>query len=403
MQNDLPEPAYVGTVGRPYPTVEGIAAQFGAMVDTMAQGDAEFLNSYYEVRPIYEPTWDDSPNARGNDHEFFERAKYRGFGKLPFILANKVDLICQASLDKCNIFVGVNPRVKLKIETVVDGETKIVETLGGKKEFIHRVWFAHADADGMTPEETLTRLAEIGLRPTILIRSSPTGCHVWMRLAKPIDTSVPEGVERAENLNRRLALVFGAKLEGKGGDKCSDISRVLRIPGTHNLPSGKKRRSGRMISMCWLHSTYRVQYGVERLEAVLPALPVRPAAVRLAMPQDVNGIAQNEREAQALRYMKKVWETDGPDDIRTDRGVHNCRDMRLLAHDFALGADRAVEIIRKAGFSVEDDPYWQVYLDSYCDSEPGNRLYAAPTDEEMENTVFVPPTGAGQPDDQSRV
>ena len=219
------------------------------------------------------------------------------------------------------------------------------------------------------------------MRPTVLLRSSPTGCHVWTRLRTPLDTSTPEGIVRAENLNKRLALVFGSKFGGKGGDKCANISRVLRIPGTFNHPSAQKRRGGRATSLGWLHSAYHVQYGVDELEAALPTLPPRKTVAKLASPVVISSISQNEREEQAVRFMRWLWKQDGDSGDRTARGVRNCRDMRILAHDFALGVRRAAEIIRAAGFEIEYDPYWESYTQAYCKSAPGKMLRVQPQEQ----------------------
>jgi len=369
---DLPRPAYAGTesLALAAPTAAEIVRQLRAMVEAMAQGSTELLDSVYEIRPIYEPSTDTEPDRKWRDAEFFERMrKYHSCAQLRR-LCEKAELMRAASQDRCNVFVGVNPRTEY-----ANGRC------GGTKQFIKRVWFAHADADGMSADEVLACLVAVGVRPTVLLRSSPTGCHVWIRLRAPLDTSAPEGIVRAEELNKRLALVFGSKSGGKGGDKCADISRVLRIPGTFNHPSAQKRRGGRVTSMAWLHSACHVQYSVDELEAVLPALPPRKAIAELALPVDISGISQNEREKQAVRFLRWLWKQDGDSGDRTARGVRNCRDMRILAHDFALGVGRAVEIIRAAGFEIEDDPYWESYIQAYCKSEPGKMLRAQPQEQ----------------------
>src|SRR5205823_12873121 len=66
----------------------------------------------------------------------------------------------------------------------------------------------------------------------ILIIASGGGCNALLHLASPI--LVNENIEEIEAYNRRIEDLVG-------GDDCHNIDRILRIPGTINLPNKKKR------------------------------------------------------------------------------------------------------------------------------------------------------------------
>ena len=90
----------------------------------------------------------------------------------------------------------------------------------GTKDAVQAAWAAWVDLD--TPEAA-TRLEDFELQPAIVVSSGSNGHrHAYWPLAKP---AKPEAIER---VNRALA-------ERLGGDPaCSDVGRVMRLPGTVN-------------------------------------------------------------------------------------------------------------------------------------------------------------------------
>jgi len=51
-----------------------------------------------------------------------------------------------------------------------------------------------------------------------------------------------QACEEAEAYNRQLELVLE-------GDHCHNIDRIMRLPGTWNIPNAKKRAAGRVERM----------------------------------------------------------------------------------------------------------------------------------------------------------
>lgn len=79
-------------------------------------------------------------------------------------------------------------------------------------------------------------------KPTAIVFSGG-GYQAFWKLAEPLllDSSEEEA-EKAKLWNMQLELLFG-------GDHCHNIDRVMRLPGTVNIPDEKKRKKGRMPAL----------------------------------------------------------------------------------------------------------------------------------------------------------
>lgn len=128
-------------------------------------------------------------------------------------------------------------------------ETRCEITQKAKKEDIVRAGWLHVDIDppdGVDIKEAqydilenLTGKLPKGLpKPTLIIYSGG-GYQAFWRLETPveIDCSVEKG-EQFELYNKRLEQVFG-------GDHCFNVDRIMRLPGTVNIPDAKKLKKGR--------------------------------------------------------------------------------------------------------------------------------------------------------------
>lgn len=154
-----------------------------------------------------------------------------------------------------NLYYSVNP-------------TKLPMSSKAKKADIARVEYVHADLDPRpdeSPEQAkdryLRRLANLRLTggrkliPTMIVDSG-NGIQALWRLNEPIP---PERFPEAEERMLSLTLFLG----GTAGTQ--DVSRILRLPGTLNLPTKKKRELGRTQCRAqWLEgfdgaSSYRLE------------------------------------------------------------------------------------------------------------------------------------------------
>lgn len=117
---------------------------------------------------------------------------------------------------------------------------------------IARVWYLHVDIDPRAGEDLgaeQTRILNLlrnppgGFAPPTAIVYSGGGYQGYWALTEPL--SVNGDVATAEDLklyNLQLERVFG-------GDNCHDVSRIMRIPGTINVPDAKKAAKGRPAAL----------------------------------------------------------------------------------------------------------------------------------------------------------
>jgi hypothetical protein len=81
-----------------------------------------------------------------------------------------------------------------------------------------------------------SRLNAFPLPPSILVHSG-NGRQAWWLYDHPMALSDEWPAERFESINRGIAKALG-------GDAVHDLARVLRVPGTMNLPDARKRARG---------------------------------------------------------------------------------------------------------------------------------------------------------------
>jgi hypothetical protein len=114
-----------------------------------------------------------------------------------------------------------------------------------KKEDMALVVALHVDVDpaegsDFTSERAaiLARLREFVPRPSVIVDSGGGMQGFWL-FAEPLDARD----------HKRLEL-YNIKLEQDlGGDHCHNIDRVMRLPGTINIPTAKKTKKGRVRAL----------------------------------------------------------------------------------------------------------------------------------------------------------
>lgn len=128
-----------------------------------------------------------------------------------------------------NVYVGACPRSRRD----------------GRREAVTVVPAAWADLDfhQIEPDDrdralavSTSRIERLGMRPTALVHTG-NGLQAWWIYQQPVSISSDFPFDRFEAINRGLGKVLG-------GDAVHDLARVLRVPGTWNLPDTKKRVRG---------------------------------------------------------------------------------------------------------------------------------------------------------------
>ena len=135
---------------------------------------------------------------------------------------NEMRQFILSRLGRANLYVHVNPLAPGRRD------------LKAKKADISVVEYLHVDIDDLSGIE---RLRNFRIPPTCIVASGG-GFNAYWRLVTPLLDS-----ERAEDANRWLVSELG------GDRAATDVSRILRIPGTINLPTKTKLARGRTPSL----------------------------------------------------------------------------------------------------------------------------------------------------------
>jgi AAA domain len=128
----------------------------------------------------------------------------------------------------------------------------------------------HVDLDaalGLAPEEAkpalLERANSYRVPPSIIIDSGG-GIQVYWRLREPIALNGAGSVALLEAYNRQLETDLGA-------DSCHNIDRIMRLPGTVNLPNAVKLAKGRgQYPTAVISADWERQYTLEDFSAAKP-------------------------------------------------------------------------------------------------------------------------------------
>ncbi|HEV2517151.1 MAG TPA: hypothetical protein VGV07_17995 [Devosia sp.] len=158
---------------------------------------------------------------------------------------------CQDDVMKLRQFLAEwRPRRGLYFQVNPDLRPVAEITKKGRKEHIASAVALHVDLDtykeGEDREAGQSRALEMltsdlpsGIPgPPSIINNSGNGAHAFWLLDEPV---VVDGdllrAEKVERYNRGLAAALG-------GDSTTDVSRILRLPGSINWPNAKKRALG---------------------------------------------------------------------------------------------------------------------------------------------------------------
>lgn len=191
-----------------------------------------------------------------------------------------------------------------------------------KKEAVQRLRVLHVDADlpGSADDPAaaatlLGRLRSFDPPPTAIVFTGGGYQAIWRLAAK---LAAPEWLTRVEAVNTALWRSLGA-------DHCHDASRLLRLPGTVNVPSATKRQRGRVPVLSYLveadwNRVWSFDDPVPRLPDEAPELPAAaPSAPRASRAQAVAGVF-DDLPAVLRRRIRSGDASDFPDHAgRPDR------------------------------------------------------------------------------------
>lgn len=169
--------------------------------------------------------------------------------------------------DKANLYYHVNE---------VRGDFQGAKA---KRADIERVIYLHVDIDPGPKEaleEAQARILNLltdgrpgGVPLPTAIVFSGGGYQAFWRLKNPI--IIGGDVAKADEVER-----YNREIEHSlGGDNCHNIDRVMRLPGTMNLPNEGKRKKGRVAALAALVAFNDVAYSLSDFEPAPPEVAAR--------------------------------------------------------------------------------------------------------------------------------
>lgn len=176
---------------------------------------------------------------------------------------------------RANVYVGTCPRSR-RI-----GSRDAVSTVFGAWADID---FHQLDANREVAFElAYRRIEDFGRQPSVLVHSG-NGLQAWWLFHRPAPISPEWPGERFEAINSGIAGQVG-------GDHVHDLPRVLRVPGTVNLPDARKRGRGCKAVLARLLTSDGPTHSPSDFNSIAASVPVSPkqqnqALERPAQPRD---------------------------------------------------------------------------------------------------------------------
>ncbi|MBZ5640605.1 MAG: RepB family DNA primase [Acidobacteriia bacterium] len=172
-----------------------------------------------------------------------------------------------------------------------------------------------------------SRIEALGRRPTLLVHTGNGLQARWLfHEAIPISDEYPG--DRFEASNRGIA-------EALGGDAVHDLARVLRVPGTLNLPDARKRARGCVPVMARLLYADGPTYSPDAFQLPEAATPSKPHTQPTAL---VPIAAPSQPESEIVGAFERLLIELGPSHplFRTWRGDRTLNDSSRSGWDMAL-------------------------------------------------------------------
>lgn len=191
-----------------------------------------------------------------------------------------------------------------------------------KKEDMDALRFLHVDVDpnkgevlAAARERIIGSLMAFEPKPSFVI-SSGGGAQAFWRLDEPFHLGGGEAqIAAAEAYNRQLEADLG-------GDHCFNVDRIMRLPGTVNWPSERKRTLGRFARVAELVGEGGPAYPLESFSPAAEArgAPNRTAAARGRQRAEVRSLSDPaELEQWGVPLWVRAVIVEGTDPTDPDR------------------------------------------------------------------------------------
>jgi len=217
-----------------------------------------------------------------------------------------------------NVYVGACPR---SIRKGSRGAIRLVTATWADLDF-HDI---NPHDRQSSENEALSRIGRFRFPPTMLIHSG-NGLQAWWLYREPMRLSRTHTAEHFEAINRGIGKALG-------GDAVHDLARVLRLPGTLNIPDARKRARGCVPVMARIVDVNGPSYSPDdlcelRAETRPAAVPTRRTLDAIPFESDAEVIATFLRLLDALDSKHRL--------VRTWRGDRVLGDSSRSGWDMAL-------------------------------------------------------------------
>jgi hypothetical protein len=157
-----------------------------------------------------------------------------------------------------------------------------------RKQDIARALHLHVDVDDAKALDWLRKFAP---KPTAVVFSGG-GYQGFWKLREP-----STDLARVERINLEIARQLG-------GDKCQNIDRIMRLPGTVNVPNTKKRNAGSTATLAYIveeETDWSRLYSLSDFEDPTPAAPasalhVQPVVIPVGLDQLPRAVSPETRQ-----------------------------------------------------------------------------------------------------------
>ncbi|MCK7612356.1 VapE domain-containing protein [Roseibium sediminicola] len=194
-----------------------------------------------------------------------------------------------------------------------------------RKEDVLSAHYVHVDIDDL---DAAKRISDFTPPPTVTVFSGGGYHHYW-KLAEASDDLV-----RVEAINQAVAKALG-------GDNCHNIDRIMRLPGTVNLPNAKKLANGRESTLAYIvKADWSLSYSLDDFPQ---GDGPEPAGPKGAISQDAAllSVSLEAIPTSVLPFTRKlITEGDDPDRPR-DSGTPHFRSRSETVFRVACDLARA--------------------------------------------------------------
>ena len=176
----------------------------------------------------------------------------------------------------------------------VNRPTRKLTKKASRDDIVYVPWF-HVDIDARAGEplgEELERIREMladcpVIEPTFLVFSGG-GYQAFWKLAEPLHIKHMEDALEAARYNKQLELILG-------GDNCHNIDRIMRLPGTLNIPNARKREKGRTEA-----EAYVVDYQPDNVYALTCFSPAAQVQGSRLSPAELSATTGNVKRLDSV-------------------------------------------------------------------------------------------------------